>query len=158
MAVNRCNLGMLASMALLLTTSAALAQDNGWKDYGGVTLRRNDGIARTLSGYSWVYLSSYNGGAGGGMATQHRMTFCANRSVIVHSESSVSMGVDGAFGNSSSREDDEGGYEVLEDRAGNTVLHMSLRKNGEKYMRFLLAGSKMHAEQNLTFTRYQRVC
>lgn len=149
---------LIALCAATLTASAAEAQTGPWKDYGGVTLRKNDTIARSLSGYSWVYLSSYNGGAGGGMATQHRMTFCASSTVVVHSESSVSMGVDGAFGNSASREDDQGAYEVLEDRAGNTVLHMTLQKNGQKYMRFLLAGAKMHAEQNLTFSRYQRVC
>jgi hypothetical protein len=64
----------------------------------------------------------------------------------------------GAFGNSASQDEDAGQYEVLEDKAGNTFLHMVLQKNGNKFMQFRMQGVKFLADQGLTFTRYQRVC
>jgi len=142
----------------LLSTQPAHAQAGGWTDYGGGTmLRRNEALTQALSGYSWVYVSTYNGGAGGGMAAQHRAIFCGSRSVQLYSESSVSMGAGSAFGNSSSRDSDSGLYEVLEDRAGNTFIHMVLEKNGTTFIHFKLQGAKILTE-NMTFTRYQQVC
>lgn len=161
-----CKALCFAVLALALSPfpTSALAQGTpgaagGFRDYGGgIMLRRNDAIAQALSGYSWVYVSTYNGGAGGGMATQATATFCGGNTIHFVSEFSVSMGAGSAFGNSSSRENDAGGYEVLEDRAGNTFLHLTLTNAGDKYMHFRLQGAKLLAERNLSFTRYQRVC
>lgn len=161
-----CKAFCVAVLALALSPfpTSALAQDrpsaaNPFRDYGeGIMLRRNPAIAQALSGYSWVYVSTYNGGAGGGMATQATATFCGGNTIHFVSESSVSMGAGSAFGNSSSRENDAGAYEVLEDRAGNTFLHLTLNTAGDKYMHFRLEGTKLLAGGNLPFTRYQRVC
>ena len=157
--------GLIVSRLAALVFSAALlaspaaAQNDGWTDYGGGTLlRRNAAVTQALSGYNWVYLSSYNGGSGGGMASKYVATFCGGLNVHIYTESSVSMNGGGAFGNSARQEEDAGQYEVLEDKAGNTFLHMVLQKNGNKFMHFRLEGVKIYAEQNLTFTRYQRVC
>ncbi len=142
-----------------LVAPPAVAQDGGWTDYGGGTmLRRNVAVSRALSGYNWIYLSSYNGGSGGGMSSKYIATFCGGQNVHIYTESSVSMNGGGAFGNSASQEEDAGQYEVLEDKAGNTFLHMELQKNGTKYMHFRLEGTKLFAEQGLTFRRYQQVC
>ena len=151
-------LSLLASAAGPVVAPAN-AQAGGWTDYGGGTmLRPNSTVAQALSGFNWVYLSSYNGGSGGGMASKYVATFCGGQNVHIYTESSVSMNGGGAFGNSASQEEDAGQYEVLEDKAGNTFLHMVLQKNGNKFMHFRLEGAKLLAEQGLTFSRYQRVC
>lgn len=144
--------------AAALAVAPAIAQDGGWTDYGGgAMLRPNAAVTQALSGYNWVYLSSYNGGSGGGMASKYVATFCGGQNIHIYTESSVSMNGGGAFGNSASQDEDAGQYEVLEDKAGNTFLHMVLQKNGSKFMHFRLQGVKFLADQSLTFTRYQRV-
>lgn len=155
---NLLSISTLSAIALFANGALAEKSTQKFEDFGGVKLRQNPGIKKKLLGYSWVYVSSYNGGSSGGISETAKLTFCAPNSVAIYSESLVTMNVPGLGGNSGSSEDDNGTFAVYEDVKGNLFLRLNLNKSGDQFMHFRFLNNKIVPDNNKPFTKYQKVC
>ncbi len=153
-------LSIAALSATLFIVNAARAEKNTQKfeDFGGVKLRQNINMKSKLLGYSWVYVSSYNGGSSGGISETAKLSFCAPNFVSLSSESLVTMNVPGLGGSNGSSENDSGTFAVYEDTKGNLFLRLTLSKTGDQFMHFRFVNNKIVPDNNKPFTKYQKVC
>lgn len=121
-----------------------------WEDAGdGIKIRRNLNMEKAIGGTKYVHYSSYSSGSSGGTTSESKVQLCSDLTLTAYDQSSVSVYVDGADGNSSSVESDEGTWQFYEDKQGNQFLKLNLKKKGQAYIVYRKEGSKVRLGNTL---------
>lgn len=117
--------------------------DNGNK------IRRNFNMEKSLGGTRYVCYSSYSSGSSGGTTTETKLQLCSNMTVTIYEQSSVSVYVDGADGNSSSEESDDGTWQFWEDDHGAQYIQFFFKKQGPSAAVYRKEGNKVRLNDRL---------